>query len=130
MKTLIATLMICAAGGALAQDPDAGHELYMDYCASCHGVDADGKGPFATGNNANVPALTGLAQANEGEFPMLDVIHVIDGRTGLRGHGGPMPIFGALFRSQMSDRFGRYGEVIETRGRILSIAYYLESIQQ
>lgn len=79
-----------------------------------------------------VPELTALASANDGEFPMLSVIHVIhviDGRTGLRSHGGPMPVYGALFDAE-SVSGADYGDVLYTRGKILSVAYYLESIQK
>ena len=75
-----------------------------------------------------VPDLTQLAAGNGGKFPMLEVIHVIDGRTGLRGHGGPMPTYGALFDEEAGSE-GPLGSILYTRGKILSIAYYLEGLQ-
>jgi hypothetical protein len=60
---------------------------------------------------------------------MLRVIHTIDGRTGIRAHGGPMPVYGSMFSSQAASEGMGYGSVVETRGRILSIALYLEGIQ-
>lgn len=82
----------------------------------------------AFGTAAAADDLTGLAARNDGEFPMLQVIHIVDGRTGLRAHGGPMPVYGALFDAEAEA--GPYGGPLYTRGKILSLAYYLESIQQ
>lgn len=76
---------------------------------------------------AEVPDLTQLSALNGGVFPMLEVIHIIDGRTGLRGHGGPMPVYGALFDQTLTA--GGYAAPLETRGIILSIAYYIEALQ-
>lgn len=76
------------------------------------------------------PDLTTLSADNGGSFPMLDVIHVIDGRTELRAHGGPMPIWGAIFKRQALMEGAMGAAEAEARGRILSIAYYLESIQR
>ena len=52
----------------------------------------------------------------------------VDGRQGTRGHGYPMPVCGKrLARDLDTDDYGSE-EII--RGRILSIAYYLESLQE
>ena len=66
-----------------------------------------------------VPDLTQLAANNDGEFPMLQAIHVIDGRTGLRAHGGPMPVYGALFTEE-SGSGTKYGDDLFTRGKVLA----------
>ena len=76
------------------------------------------------------PNLTLLAKNNGGTFPLLDVIHIVDGRTGVRAHGGVMPVFGAVFSGDQKEPGQTYGTIIETRGRVLSLALYLESIQQ
>ena len=116
-----------AAGAAVADD--AGRQEFMNSCASCHGESAAGDGPLAELMTVPVPALTGLSAANDGEFPMLEVIHAIDGRQGTRGHGYPMPVWGSRFARDAEDAMG-YGAEAIVRGRILSLAYYLESIQQ
>lgn len=121
---------VMAAGSfAMAQNVDIGQSTYEQYCATCHGLDATGGGPLTEIMTTSVPDLTGLAAANDGQFPMLDVIHVIDGRTGLRSHGGPMPVYGALFDEE-SPSGTQFGDVLYTRGKVLSIAYYLESLQK
>ena len=118
------------AGSAVAQDADIGAQLYTDYCAACHGAAGKGDGDMANLMTIPAPNLTLLASNNDGEFPMLKVIHVIDGRTGLRGHGVPMPVFGRIFASSEPGPANPYGSVLEVRGRVLSLAMYLESIQQ
>lgn len=115
---------------AWAQDQDAGQRLYYESCAGCHGASGTGGGELATLLSIAPPDLTGLAARNDGEFPMLQVIHTIDGRSGVRAHGGPMPVFGSMFTASSATGEEDYSAVIEVRGRILSLAMYLESIQK
>ena len=121
---------VVSAGSATAQDSDIGAQLYADYCAACHGAAGLGDGDMADVVNVPSPNLTLLAKNNDGVFPMLDVLHVIDGRSGTRAHGGAMPLWGRVFSDQIGDSEGEYGSVLEVRGRVLSLAKYLESIQQ
>jgi mono/diheme cytochrome c family protein len=126
--------MLIAAGFALAAMPagaDAtGQEEYMVACAICHGETGKGDGPFAPLLNITTPDLTTLAQQNDGAFPFLDVLMVVDGRTGVRAHGdSAMPIWGERFAISAADA-GLYGSELEVRGRLLSLVTYLESIQE
>ncbi|MBR9651989.1 c-type cytochrome [Thalassovita aquimarina] len=130
-RVLFAAAAVAAifSGPTLADEmTDPGKTTFMQYCAACHGEYGMGQGAVADVLTTEVPDLTTLAARNDGVFPMLQVIHVIDGRTGVRAHGGPMPIFGALFSDDQD--FGPYGGPVYTRGKILSLAYYLESIQK
>lgn len=129
MNAKLTAILILAASTAAAQEADVGQGLYSQHCASCHGAAADGAGPMASYLTMPAPRLDDLASRNDGKFPMLDVIHIIDGRTGLRGHGGEMPVFGALFTAN-AGRLEPYGAVIDTRGRIMSIALFIEGIQK
>lgn len=115
---------------AFADELDVGARLYQESCSGCHGATGKGGGELSQLLNVQTPALTGLTAANDGVFPMLDVIHIIDGRSGVRAHGGPMPIFGSLYTASSVTAGTDYGSVIEVRGRILSLAMYLESIQE
>ena len=126
---LSAAVIAGAAGAAVAEGSLIGAAVYHQYCATCHGAGGEGDGPLTEHMLTKVPDLTAMAAENDGVFPMLDVIHVIDGRTGLRGHGGPMPVYGSIFMSEKQDEIGLVASVLETRGRILSLALYLESIQ-
>lgn len=128
-KNLMALVGISVLVPGLAIADATGQSEYMNACAACHGADARGDGPLAELMTVPVPALTGLSAANEGEFPMLDVIHSIDGRQGTRGHGYPMPVWGSRFKAEIGMPESLGNEVL-VRGRILSIALYLESIQE
>lgn len=120
---------LVAAGAAVAQDAEHGKPYYDQYCATCHGAAGLGDGPLAEMILNKVPDLTGLSAANDGKFPMLDVIHVIDGRKEVRGHGVPMPIYGGLFAAETHSA-DPDAQMINSLGKILSIAYYLESLQK
>lgn len=113
-----------------AEEGDVGARLYQESCSGCHGATGKGGGELSKLLNVQTPALTGLAQRHDGVFPMLDVIHIIDGRSGVRAHGGPMPVFGSLYSASSVTAGTDYGSVVEVRGRILSLALYLESIQE
>lgn len=128
--TIAATGLLALAGAAAAQDETAGRAEYMVACAGCHGESGMGDGPFAPLLNIEVPAVTGLAAANDGEFPFLETLMIIDGRTGVRGHGGSMPVWGDRFQETAEAVAGPYGSEVIARGRLLSLVYYLESIQQ
>ncbi len=126
-----AALSALAAGPALAEEMDVGEFLYNQYCATCHGDGGTGTGPLTELLTVSPTDLTGLAQANDGVYPMLKVVHVIDGRTGVRAHGGPMPTYGQIFMEDSDTGLkGDYSPVLMTRGRVMSLALYLESLQK
>jgi mono/diheme cytochrome c family protein len=127
--SLAAAFLAATALGAQA-DETTGKAEYMIACAVCHGESAKGNGPFAELLNIEVPGLTGLAAANDGEFPFLDTLMIIDGRTGVRGHGGPMPIWGDRYQAAAIEERGILGAEIYARGRLLSLVEYIESIQE
>ena len=133
LRTPLVFLALSIPATAHTQNVEIGKDLYDQYCATCHGADGGGSGPLTEIMLEKPSDLRKLAQenpANSGEFPMLRVIHIIDGRTGLRAHGGPMPTYGAVFMAESVNEMGSMGAVLETRGRILSLAMYLESIQE
>lgn len=133
MKSLLASVLLvnlASVGAASAEAPDVGAGLFAQYCVACHGPAGLGDGDMANVVNIPSPNLTLLAKNNGGEFPMLRVLQVIDGRSGVRAHGGAMPLWGDVFTDEVADSEGAYGGVLEVRGRILSLATYLESIQQ
>jgi len=119
-----------AAIAAAAPAEELGEREYMASCVACHGSSGKGGGELADLLTVEIPDLTTIAERNDGAFPMLEVIHIIDGRTGVRGHGGPMPLWGERYAFEIGDRAGPYGTELAIRGRVLSLAYYLESIQQ
>src|SRR5436305_11025501 len=50
-----------------------GKDLFREYCAVCHGVDAKGAGPAASALKKPVGDLTQLTVKNKGKFPALSV---------------------------------------------------------
>ncbi|RDC71195.1 cytochrome c [Rhodovulum sp. 12E13] len=129
-------MALCAAGligtgsTASAQDMQAGKAEYMIACAVCHGESGKGAGPMTEYLSIEVPSLTTLAAENDGTFPYLDVFQVIDGRTGVRGHGGAMPVWGDRFSAGARGEYGSFGAEVVTRGRIAVLTDYLMSIQE
>ncbi len=126
---LLAGGLALAATTGAAQDAIKGQELYMSRCSGCHGPAGKGDGPMAPLISVVVPDLTQLALRNGGLFPRADVVRTIDGRIELVAHGGPMPVFGPVLGGGSAVIDGPDGSVIETKGDVLAIALYLESIQ-
>ena len=128
----MAALCLISPVAGWAQDAGIGQSLYNQYCSTCHGADGGGAGPLTEimlEKPSDLRQLAAENPADPGVFPMLRVIHVIDGRTGLRAHGGSMPTYGEVFMAETIDERENIGAVLETRGRVLSLAMYLESIQ-
>jgi len=129
LLTCVAAVMAATSLGAMAED-DPGKTEYMIACAVCHGETGMGNGPMAELLNIEVPGLTGIAAANDGAFPFLETMMVVDGRTGVRGHGGSMPVWGDRYEKTALEQVGVYGAEMIVRGRLVSLVEYLESIQQ
>lgn len=102
----------------------------MNNCSSCHGASGAGDGELSRFLNVEIPSLTTLAERNDGVYPLLEVIHIIDGRSGLGPHGTLMPVWGNRFKASSVELTGEYGAEVIVRGRVLSLATYLETLQQ
>lgn len=103
----------------------SGKQTYMQYCASCHGVDARGEGPAAFVLKTPPPDLTTLAKRHGGKFPHEYVFDVLRFGTRIVSHGSSdMPIWGPIFGSMEN-----YDEVA-VRKRIKDLSDYLASLQQ
>jgi mono/diheme cytochrome c family protein len=107
--------------------PASGREIYMVYCAVCHGTDGKGGGPATPALKDPVPDLTTLALRHNGKYPAAYVSSVL--RLGVQGdpaHGSPdMPIWGPIFRSMGTTRSDKSSETT----RIADLNRYLESLQ-
>ena len=126
---LLAAMLATAPAMAEDDDDDTGRLEYMYSCSACHGESARGDGPVARYLNVATPSLTTLSQENEGEFPLYKVVQIIDGRSGIGAHGTIMPVWGARYMPHALAEGGHFRAEVIVRGRILSIAHYLESIQ-
>lgn len=113
-----------------AQDAAEGGELFLDYCATCHGRDATGNGPMAPAMSLQPTNLTLLKAGNDGVFPTLRVVKRIDGREPLVSHGSPMPVFGDFFEGRDTALKTPSGQPIMTSQPIVDLVAWLEGIQQ
>ncbi len=135
LATALAGLLLAALPGSAQEAEERGrnpsHEgypLYQRFCAACHGLRADGKGPRAVVTSPPPADLTRLAAA-PGEAPRLDALtRVIDGRRTIRAHGeGPMPVWGEDLVADVPDPAMRE----QARIRLIqSLAEYVLSIQE
>ncbi len=115
-----------------AQEQDviaAGKREFQRSCAACHGSAAKGDGPSAGALNVKPADLTQMSKKHGGVFLFWRTYEKISGRDEevIRGHGTrEMPIWGERFRLE-----GGSSEEYQAgvRGRILSLVYYLQSIQ-
>ena len=102
MSKLLASaiaLSFVLAGCSAEPDRASGADLYVNYCASCHGLQGEGDGPVAAVMQVNVPNLRTLAMRSDGEFPTDAVTAYVDGRQSPSSHGDRrMPIWGNVFQ--------------------------------
>ncbi|MEM9550668.1 MAG: cytochrome c [Pseudomonadota bacterium] len=129
--TLIACLISSLAAPLQAQDAVIGAETYRHYCATCHGIDARGRGPMSPSLVLQPPDLTGLTARNGGVFPMARVVTRIDGRDPLTSHGSPMPVWGPYFEGDASVPLkAETGQPILTSAPIADLVAYLQRLQK
>ncbi len=104
--------------------PASGKEMYVTYCAVCHGTDGKGGGPAASALKVPPPDLTVLSKNHGGKFPALKVTAAIHGEGALPAHGSKeMPVWGALFFSLSG------GHEAEVQQRVSNLTTYVESLQ-
>ncbi len=104
--------------------PVSGKDMYVTYCAVCHGTDGKGGGPAASALKVASTDLTLLSKNNGGKYPSLKVTSAIEGESGHPAHGSKeMPVWGALFWSLSG---GHEGEVQQ---RVTNLNKYIESLQ-
>jgi mono/diheme cytochrome c family protein len=125
----LSILLLLANGSAVgAAEVDAGRELYVQYCSSCHGEAGRGNGPVSAYLKIKVPDLTLLRKNNKGIYPMDEVMSAIDGRRTVRAHGDrKMPVWGEVFRKEAEGR--KYAE-LQALLKAKLIAEYIANIQQ
>lgn len=105
--------------------PISGRDMYMHYCAVCHGKQGRGGGPAAAALKVEPADLTMLAQQHHGEFPRRMVESTLRFGSALPSHGSSeMPVWGPLFQS-----LNRFNST-EVQQRINNLTDYLQSIQE
>ena len=140
---LMFTALIGCAGMAAAQDktqdqsektikhvpmkatsPVSGKEMYVTYCAVCHGTDGKGGGPAASALKVPATDLTLLSKNNGGKYPAMKVTSAIHGEGNVAAHGSKeMPVWGSLFRNISG------GHEAEVQQRVVNLTQYIETLQ-
>lgn len=124
-SVMLAPGLVTPANAQEYKQSTTGGEVYRTYCASCHGTSARGDGPLASAMNKKPANLTEIAKRNGGEFPTELVFKTIDGKSPVRGHGGPdMPVWGDAFSKSRE-----VGDAERVKEVIKSLVDYLASIQ-
>jgi mono/diheme cytochrome c family protein len=106
-----------------------GRELYVRYCASCHGTGGRGDGPASKAFRRRPSDLTRLRERYKGQYPVREVMAAIDGRSPVRAHGdSAMPVWGVVFEQEAEEKEARWPKrttLLQTR----LIAEYVLTLQ-
>lgn len=131
MRLLLSAFLLCA-GPALAEGQSLGngHDLYQQFCATCHGT--DGRTPGAVGVDLAIPPadLTLLAYRNGGVFPTMQVVMRIDGRSEDVNHSVAMPIYGEFFEGEAAMIKSESGQPIVLSAPIADLVTFIEALQE
>ena len=102
--------------------PASGQQMFMSYCASCHGKDGKGNGPAAPALKNPPTDLTMLSKKNGGKFPGNAVYVAIGGTFNSPAHGSSeMPVWGEVFSRSANDS--------QAKLRLTNLTKYVESLQ-
>lgn len=101
-----------------------GKQMFTNYCAPCHGVNAKGHGPVAAALKKQPDDLTGLMKKNNGKFPDAHIVAVLKFGAEVPSHGtAEMPVWGPILGKMNQTNFQ------DKQLRISNLSRYLESIQ-
>lgn len=99
-RLMLSLALFMSFGSAYSADYVAmsGKDLYLRFCASCHGDTGRGDGPVAASFTVEVPDLTLIARRAKGVYPRDRIARIIDGRHIIGAHGArTMPVWGEDF---------------------------------
>jgi hypothetical protein len=117
-------VMGLAATSAHPRNRRPGMDEYIQACASCHGIAAQGNGPLAEFMTVTVPDLTRIAQGKRRRFP--DASRLSRSSTEATLASVAMAVrcrSGAQrYVTEISPQTGEYGAELLVRGRILALA--------
>lgn len=127
MKTKLLPLvgfLLIMAGTAEASEIASGHALYLEYCASCHGLTGEGDGVMARALMTPPSDLRELSEHYGNPLPEDQIARFIDGRADITAHGPrDMPVWGLRFNAEA------HGNARLVKRVIGKLVAYLQSIQ-
>ncbi len=102
----------------------SGKDLFVQYCAVCHGKDGKGSGPAAAALKSMPTDLTQISKRNSGTFPDERMMRLLQGQEQVTAHGSQdMPVWGNVF-SNMSTN------LTMKQARMHGLVQYLEELQE
>ena len=103
-----------------------GKQMYVNYCAPCHGVDGRGQGPVAAALKKQPANLALLSKNNGGRFPSTHVMSVLEFGAANSSHGNAqMPVWGPMLGHMDSTNAENNVSLL----RISNLSQYLQSLQ-
>ena len=103
---------------------NSGKQMFVNYCAPCHGVDGKGHGPAASALKLPPADLTLLSKNNNGQFPDKHVAAVLKFGAQTPAHGSAeMPVWGPVLGKM--DRPNPEDEQL----RISNLIRYIKTLQ-
>jgi mono/diheme cytochrome c family protein len=104
--------------------PSDGKQMFISYCAPCHGADGKGHGPAARALKTQPADLTALARLNHGKYPETHVLSVLQFGSEITAHGSTeMPVWGPIL-GRMNAANSQARDL-----RLGNLSRYLERIQ-
>jgi mono/diheme cytochrome c family protein len=104
-----------------------GRADFVRYCASCHGLDGDGRGPVAPALVGAPSDLRRLGERHGLPLPADRIARFIDGRDVIVAHGArEMPVWGERFPELPPDEDARERTIY---AHLVALLAYLQSIQ-
>jgi mono/diheme cytochrome c family protein len=98
VSALLLSCLFAAPVSAQSFADYSGRDLFMRFCASCHGANGTGDGPVGQGLAVMVPDLTRLARRYGNHIDQVKLREIIDGRSVVIAHGTrTMPVWGYEF---------------------------------
>jgi len=136
MRTLILSVLFLGTLLLVAQDKppsvqkvsvsptkiESGKEMFMHYCAACHGPSGKGDGPASAAFKKAPRDLTKLTHDNGGKYPSMHVTATLSVEECCVHGSKVMPVWGPLLSSVSSNE-------AEKQLRISNLVKYIETLQ-
>ena len=128
VSVLALVMLFSLVSSSHGQDEVAkGRELYLQHCAACHGVEADGHGPLARELRKQPSDLRALSLRYGNPLPADQIARFMDGRADVAAHGPrDMPVWGEEMWQYPEGSGKNPNQVSDS---VAAIIRYLQSIQ-